>query len=326
MTDQLTATALVEAVNERLSASYIFPDRAMQAATLLRSNLAAGRYDVPVGPDLCERVSADLFQASADKHLRLIWHDSVQASQNEEALVAELREMFQRENYGIRSVERLPGNVGKIAFTVIPEASAAGPAMTAAMRLVEHTQALILDLRDTRGGSPDGVTYLCSYFFADGDTHLNDIVDGPHGPTHQYWTAGYVSGPRYLEREVYILTSANTFSGGEELAYDLQALRRAIVVGEVTRGGAHPSIVMSVGEHIELRLPVARAVNPITGSNWEAVGVQPDRPTPASVAQNIAHRAALERIISAPGISAAAREEARQALGDPAGHDGVNSY
>ncbi|MGI8691709.1 MAG: S41 family peptidase [Geodermatophilaceae bacterium] len=39
---------------------------------------------------------------------------------------------------------------------------------------------------------------------------------------------------------MYVLTSGATFSGGEALAYDLQQLGRATVVGERTRGGAHP--------------------------------------------------------------------------------------
>ena len=149
MTDQVTTSSLVEAIIEQLATSYIFTERATQAATLLRANLTAGKYNLPVGPELCDRLSADLFAACADKHLRLIWHDSAQASQDEQALVAELREMVQRENYGIRSVERLPGNVGCIALTIIPESSAGGPTMAAAMQLVQYTHALILDLRDS---------------------------------------------------------------------------------------------------------------------------------------------------------------------------------
>ena len=239
---------------------------------------------------------------------------SAQESQNEHTLVAAYREMFRIENYGIRCVERLPGNIGHIALTVIPEASEAGSSIAAAIQLVQHTHALIIDLRDARGGSPDGVAFLCSFLFADGEVHLNDIVEGPNGPSRQFWTSGYVPGPRYLDKQIFILTSANTFSGGEELAYDLQALGRAIIVGEVTRGGAHPSTVLSLSENIELRLPIARAVNPVTGSNWEAVGVQPNISVPAVDALKTAHRAALEWIANTPDVAAASREEARRIL------------
>ena len=136
------------------------------------------------------------------------------------------------------------------------------------MRLVEHTHALILGLRDTRGGAPDGAAFLASFLFPDGEVHLNDVVEGPRGPTRQYWTSSYVPGSRYADRPIYALTSANTFSGGEELVYDLQARRRATIIGRDDTGGAHPSEVVSLGMHVELRLPVACALNPVTGGNW----------------------------------------------------------
>lgn len=311
------ASTLVEAIIGRLDEAYVFPDRAAQAVSLLRARLAAGAYDLPVGPDLCDRLSADLFEACGDKHLRLIWHEAAEASQDEAQLVAGLRELFRVENYGVHRVERLPGNVGVIALTVIPDAASAGPAIGAAMQLVQHTHALILDLRDARGGAPDGVAYLCSFLFAGEPVHLSDIVEGPHGPTRQFWTAAYVPGSRYSDRPVYVLTSATTFSGGEELAYDLQALGRATVVGEVTRGGAHPSAVLSLGERVELRLPVARTVNPVTGTNWEVVGVQPDEQVAADAALGVAHRAALRTIADDAAAPEASRAEARKLLATP---------
>jgi Peptidase family S41 len=122
-------------------------------------------------------------------------------------------------------------NVGVIELTIIPEAATGGATLASAMRLVENTDALIFDLRPTRGGSPDGVAFLSSY--PDGDVHLIDVVEGPSGPTRQYWTSAYVPGSRYLVRPAYVLTSASTFSGGEAL------------------------LAISLTDHIELRLPVA---------------------------------------------------------------------
>ncbi len=296
MTPPVDHSALIETLIGRLCDSYPFPDRAADAASRLRAGLADGSYAMPLGPELCERISADLFAACTDKHLRLLWHEEVEESQDEATLVAGLAELFRLENHGLRRVERLPENLGLIELTVIPPAASAGDAIAAAMRLVEHTQGLILDARAARGGSPDGVAFLCSFLFPDGDVHLGDIVEGPAGPARQYWTSAYLPAPRYLDRPVYVLTSASTFSGGEELAYDLQALGRATIVGEVTRGGAHPSEVVSLIEHVELRLPVARTVNPVTGGNWEGVGVQPDVLVPAADALDVARRAALERI------------------------------
>lgn len=295
MTEILTTSDLVDALIDRLVESYVFPDRAAEAARLLRSQRAAGRYP-DVGPDLCEQLSDDLLEACGDKHLRLFWHDQPEESGDEAELVAAMLEQFRLENHGFRRVELLADNVGLIELTLVPPVATAAETIAAALALIQHTDALILDLRPTRGGSPDGVAFMCSYLFADGDTHLNDVIEGPNGPLRQYWTFPQVPGPRYLDRPVYVLTSATTFSGGEELAYDLQALDRAVVVGEPTRGGAHPSTVVSLTQQVELRLPIARSVNPHTGTNWEAVGVQPDIATPAADACDVAHKAAVAAV------------------------------
>ncbi|HEU5375386.1 MAG TPA: S41 family peptidase, partial [Ktedonobacteraceae bacterium] len=315
MNDSFEASIVVETIVEKLTTCYIFPERAAQAATLLHANLAAGVYQTAGGADLCDRLSADLFETCADKHLRLIWHESAQTSQDEEHLVAAMRERFRLENHGIRRVEQLPGNIGLIEITIIPEVSAAAATIAAAMQLVQYTDALILDLRGALGGAPDGVVFFESFLFADGEVHLSDLVEGGTlGATRQFWTASYVPGPRYADRPVYILTSAKTFSGGEAIAYDLQALGRATVVGEVTRGGAHPSVILSLSEHVELRLPVARSVNPVTGSNWEAVGVQPDVPTSGANALSVAYHAALKTVADNPDVPEASRAEASRLL------------
>lgn len=316
MTESLDAPALIESITGRLEEAYIFPDRAAAAGELLRSQLHAGRYGGPVDETLCLRINEDLLEVCADKHLRLIWHETNEGGEpprSDEELVAELREMFRLENNGIRRVERLAGNIGVIEVTVIPEADAAGRAIAAAFELVQHTCGLILDLRAARGGALDGVAYFSSYFFADGDVHLSDIVEGPHGPTRQFWTSGYLPAPRYLDRPVFALVSSSTFSGGEALAYDLQAAGRATIVGEVTRGGAHPSTVVSLGDNVELRLPIARSVSPITGGDWEGVGVIPDVAVPAAEALDAARRSLLDALIADNAVAQSVLEEARLA-------------
>ena len=316
MTEGLPTSALVEVLIGHLLERYIFPMRSAQAERLLRRQLGAGAYPQLLGPELCDRVNADLLQATDDKHLRLIWHDSAESSQDDAGLIDGLRERFRRENQGVRLVERMRGNVGLIELTLIPELPASGPSLTASMELVKDTEALIFDLRGTLGGSPDAVAFLASFLVPDGETQLSCIVEGPAGPARQFWTIGYLNAPRYLGRPVYVLIGSSTFSGGEALAYDLQAMGRVTVIGEPSRGGAHPSEVVSLVEHIELRLPTARSVNPITASNWEQTGVQPDVRVPERDALEVARRLALETISTDTSATRAAREEAAQALAD----------
>lgn len=163
------------------------------------------------------------------------------------------------------------------------------------MTLLGGTDAFILDLRQNGGGSPETVAYLCSYFFDEGDNrHLNDIYNRPKDTTRQYWTIN-VPGVRYGgAKPVWVLTSSRTFSGGEECAYDFQTQKRATLVGEVTGGGANPGGSVTLGEGFIAFVPTGKAVNPITRTNWEHMGVKPDVAAPAADAQRLAHVAALK--------------------------------
>jgi retinol-binding protein 3 len=97
------------------------------------------------------------------------------------------------------------------------------------------------------------------------------------------------------DKDVYVLTSSRTFSGAEEFAYDLQALKRATIIGETTRGGANFGNGFVLGEHFVSFIPVGRAVNPATKTNWDGVGVRPDVPIEAEKALDTAYVMALEK-------------------------------
>nr|BFE79994.1 hypothetical protein GCM10020093_025950 [Planobispora longispora] len=140
------------------------------------------------------------------------------------------------------------------------------------------------------------VALLCSYLF-DEPTHLNDIYDRPGDSTAQFWTLPFVPGPRFgADKPVYVLTSGFTFSGAEEFAYDLQSRKRATVVGERTRR-AHPGVRYRVGAHLKSAVPCGRAINPVTGTNWEGTGIVPDIDLPAEHAFVHAYGLALRHVL-----------------------------
>ena len=151
------------------------------------------------------------------------------------------------------------------------------------------------------GGVPDGVAFWHSYLFPDSETHLNDIYDGTTGQTRQYWTFAFVPGERYLDRPVYALISGDTFSGGEEFCYNLKTQGRATLIGQTTRGGAHPVTAFPLAStaSLEITVPFARAVNPITTINWEGTGVEPDIAVPAEEAFAVAYEKALRHSLTA---------------------------
>ncbi len=297
----MTNSEIIDAALARILAEYIDEDKAIQTADFVRDRLAAGLYEALRAETLCELLTVDLQQVTSDKHLRLLWSDEPQevgGAEEDEEFFADLA---RSENQGIRRVERLIDDIGYIGTTLVAEPADAAMMISAAMTLVANTRALILDLRENRGGSTYGMAYWCSYFFPEGESvHLTDVYRRTTGQTQQFWTLPYVPGQRYLDRPVYVLTGPVTFSGAEDLAYNLKVRNRATLVGESTRGGAHPTGYYPLTEHITVTVPYARSINPVTGGDWEGVGVAPDLAVPADKALDVAYQHALERISSSP--------------------------
>lgn len=295
-----TLTAAVDATIGLLTENYVFPEIAEQIAAVLRRRLADGAYAVDDAEELARLVTDDLQSVNGDLHLRLLFHaDEVPTGQGE-ATMAGLRAEFDSSLGGAPRVELLDGKVAVLELgpVIFPVEWAAAP-LTAALNLVAPAQALILDLRRCRGGVPETVALVCSYLF-DERTHLNTQVWKGGQVEEQSWSATHVPGARFGgTKPLYVLTSSGTFSGGEELAYDLQQLDRAVVVGERTGGGAHPREGWTVHPHLEATIPVGRSVNPVSGTNWEGTGVRPDVEVAADDALTRAHELALEKLAAA---------------------------
>ncbi len=294
-----TNSGIIDAALARILAEYLDEDKAIQTAGFVRDRLAAGSYEALRGEAFCTLVTDDLQRVTSDKHLRLLWSDEPQEVDGAEEDEEFFAELARAENQGIRRVERLSGDIGYIGTTLVAEPADAATMISAAMALVANTKALILDLRDNRGGSTYGMAYWCSFFFPEGESvHLTDVYRRTTGQTQQFWTLPYVPGARYLHRPVYVLTGPVTFSGAEDLAYNLKVHNRAMLVGESTRGGANPTGYYPLTEHITVTVPYARSINPVTGGDWEGVGVAPDLAVPVDEALDVAYQHALTRISS----------------------------
>jgi hypothetical protein len=285
-----------------LRSRYVFPDRAAQAAAEIEVRLVAGEYDDLGEAALAERLTSQLYAVCADKHLRVQAHPERRrpppGPADRDKARQEMRTMERLDNFGIHRVERLEGNVGYVDLRRVALPQNAGASIAAAMELVAGTYALIIDLRRNGGGSPDGVVFWCSYLFDGPATHFNDIFEAETGETRQFWSLPYVPGSRYVDKPVYLLTSHETFSGGEDFCYTLQALGRAELIGETTGGGAHPTGMRPLSPTMAIAVPFARSVNPITGTNWEGTGVVPDVSVTAAQAYDVAYGVALRHVLS----------------------------
>ncbi len=158
---------------------------------------------------------------------------------------------------------------------------------------VANTDALIIDLRKNGGGDPDSLDYWMGYFFAT-STELTSIrwtTPKPH--VDRQFSAAQIGGDRYL-KPIYVLTSSHTFSCAEQFTYDLKALHRATIVGEVTGGGANPGDFRRLSDHFAVFIPTGQAYNPYTKTNWEHTGIMPDVRTSSAQALVSAYTIALK--------------------------------
>ncbi|MGW0766339.1 S41 family peptidase [Streptomyces sp. NPDC002676] len=284
--------AVIEETARLVAEQYVFPEVGDRIAALLRRRLAEGAYDAGSAEELGARVTADLQSDNGDLHLRLMYHPDRVPEEQGEATLAEMRRRFDTSLGGVPRVELLTGGTALLELgpSLFPLAWSAEP-LTAALTLVARADVLILDLRGNRGGDPETVAFVCSYLL-DERTHLNTQYTRAGERYDQYWSLPHVPGARFGgTKPVYVLTSGNTFSAAEELTYNLQQLGRAVIVGETTRGGAHPREGWTVHPHLEVAIPVARSINPVSGTNWEGTGIRPDI---ACAAEDALDRALLE--------------------------------
>jgi len=306
---------VVNQVRALVEEHYIFPEVAAKVSGVLAAGLAGGRYPADM-PALAAAVTADLQSVNGDKHLRLLYHEDAIAPRTPGDDAEEYAAMAHWAGQtcgGVACAQRLAGNVGYLDLRpVLFPAVLAGEVMTAALSLLATTDALIIDLRNCLGGEPSMPPFIISYLWDRDPAQLCGLRERTDTLPRQTWTLPYVPGRRFgKDKPVYVLTSAATFSGGEQLSYDLQQLGRAIIVGEPTRGGAHAREGFRVHPHLEATISVAAAVNPKTGGNWEGTGVTPDIQSTADSARDTAYQRALQDVITADG---AAAPEARDAL------------
>jgi C-terminal processing protease CtpA/Prc len=233
-----------------------------------------------------QQLNDEVRALSHDKHMRVDYSARPMPPRAENAQpspddIARERKQLEDANCGFDKAEVLPGNVGYLKFNFFAPVDLCGATASAAMTFLASTRALIIDLRENGGGQPEMVAWVASYLF-DARTHLNDLWTRSTDSTEAYWTTDSVPGRKFGgTKPVYVLTSSRTFSGGEEFTYDLQTQKRATVVGETTGGGAHPVRGRRIDEHFMIGVPFARAINPITHTNWEGKGVEPDVKVPA---------------------------------------------
>ena len=278
-------------ISQLLAANYFDKAVGQACADFLKEKLEEGTYENIKHPRaLARQLTSDLQVVHHDRHIRIqTIPPDVNQWEEENPLLAFFLHTHERikENLGFWEVKILSGNVGYLDLRLFEPLDLVCAKALNALHFLENTDALIIDLRQNRGGNPATVQFLCSWFF-DRLVHLNSTYWRRGDYTEEFWTIKNMGIKKRPEVPLFILIGPKTFSGGEEFAYNLKVQKRATLIGEKTAGGANPGYSFTINDRFNIFIPTGHSVNPITGTNWEGVGVAPDIPVKAADALSVA--------------------------------------
>ena len=259
----------VAQLSDVLDKNYVYPEMAQQMNAYLKQQFLAGKYDDSrTHRELVKQMQTDLRQVSDDGHISLLLsEDSVDRT----TVVVPLTEEQSKIHAEVVS-DNITSNIGYLQINTFGSAEKTNDGLVKGMESIGSSDFLIIDLRENRGGDPNMVALLSSYFVED-NSLLWSIVDR-NG--EQQLEVRSASNRNKFKGGLCILTSRKTYSAAEAFAYTMKHAGRALIVGERTGGGAHLVDMMRINDKVDMRVPVARAYNHITDSNWERVGVVPD--------------------------------------------------
>jgi hypothetical protein len=296
---------VIDSLGKRLKDYYIFPKMADEMVGAIATHAAHGKYTaIPDPRTLAETLTADLVNVSHDKHLNVTFDPGWVTASKKVLTLQDSVELWKMDypdgrlvNYGFKEIKILEGNIGYLNLTEFFNPSYGGETAVAAMKFLENTDALIIDLRTNGGGFGEMVQLLASYFFeAARHVLLLEMYARATNSVTQDYILPYIPGKRLPDIALYILTSNRTFSAAESFTYFLKNQKRAVSIGETTGGGAHPIDHIAVTDRFSLFVPSSKPIDPITKTNWEGKGVSPDIATPAKDALLTAHIKALEKL------------------------------
>lgn len=271
---------IVERISSQVIENYVFPEIAKQSAAFIEKQLESGEYQkITDAKEFATKLTQDLQSINHDKHMivRAGNPKMMRRVKGNPALARLQRErMDQENNYGVGKLEHFEGNVGYLnLWSFMSAGHKAENKFAAALEYLSSADAIIVDLRENRGGSGDMAQFIASYFLPE-KTQLNSVYWRENDRMMESWTLNKVPGKRLLNVPLFVLTSDITFSVAEAFSYDLKTRKRATFVGEVTGGGANPGGSFEINERFSIFISTGRAINPVTKTNWEGIGVKPD--------------------------------------------------
>lgn len=297
----------IEDLSTLLVERYAFKETGQKLRQLLQQNLKAGKYDSYNSPEEFSLVvTSDLRSVNSDKHLALNFSpqtSTANTSTNSTAQPptpeerAKQASIFNRQmNFGFRNVQFLNGNIGYLKFDYFDSfLDYSSPVVDASMSFLKNCDAIIIDLRDNGGGSPQMVAYIEGFFFKE-RTLTATSYDRLTDTAAQEFVSPQPTEKQLSNVDLYLLTSNSTVSAAEALAYNLKYLKGAKVIGAASAGAANPGRVTRLNNLFTAFIPNRHGMSVVTGTNWEGTGVPVDIACPAEDALRIARIEALKKL------------------------------
>jgi len=298
MLDAGARRSVIDTITAQMTRSYVDADTGRMIAARLGERLRAGVYDSIAEPTrLAQLLTTDLRALNHDLHLS-VTYATPGGTGGPRPGGGALNFLDRSNHYALGRVDVLAGNVGYFELNGFAVDPGAQDVIVSALRYLESTDAIILDLRRNRGGSGQLVNFLISHFT--GPEPLASLTvktrQNPKGTTR--FTLANVPGPRRPDVPVYVLTSRSTGSAGEDCAFVLKNLKRATIIGDRTAGAGHNVTFVPSGFGFSTSISISRVSDPRTGLEWEQIGVQPDMAVVPATALDVAHKQALTTLLA----------------------------
>ena len=312
--DAATRREVVDTIMAQVERIYVDADTGRMIAGKVRERLRAGAYDSVADPSrLAQLLTADLRSVNHDLHLN-VSYSAGNPGGGGRAGGGALGFLGKSNHFALGRVDVLPGNIGYMEINGFSVDQAARDVVVGALKYLQTTDAMIIDLRRNRGGDANLVNFLISHFTGP-DTLASLTVKMRAGNrAFTRYTMASVPGPRRPDVPLYVLTSRATGSAGEDCAFVLKNLKRATIIGDRTAGAGHNVSIVPSGHGFQTGISFSRVFDPRTGQEWEQVGVQPDVKVDVNTALDVGQSMALKAI--------AAKDENAAAVDRPASRVG----
>lgn len=300
------AKAVVADVQRILNENYVLPELRPKLSAALDQGLAAGRYNVSDPSVLSERINADLTAVAHDGHLGMHF-DPKQSAQlaakpagagaDDAPPKAEEIRFADRLNHGILQLKVLPGNIRyleSVGFFWGGEKTKA--AYDNAMRFLKGGDAIIIDMRQNGGGSPEAVQYMISHFLKPNTPIVTFYMRGD--PAEPISSLGSLPAGNLAGKPLYVLTGGRSASAAEEFVGHVAGYKVGELIGETTAGGGYRNEFFPVAGGYVISVSVGRAVLASTGKDWEKVGIAPTVKVEQDKALEMAQVRALQKLAS----------------------------